>query len=90
MSAAYQNLFDYMYDEYGVILLHNEIQEIVRRVKLDEEQDNCNLPHVINNEAEVSSEGVAVCFNYKCPFDMNNEGVCAYGSTKCTAKQTDL
>jgi hypothetical protein len=50
----------------------------------------CNKPAVINNEARESSEGVAVCFNYKCPFDMNNEGVCADGSTKCTAKQTDL
>ena len=29
--------------------------------KESEQQSNCNLPHVINNEAEASSDGVAVC-----------------------------
>ena len=65
-----------------------DTEELV--VELFEEVKKLNEPAVINNEGLASSEGVAVCFNYKCPFDMNNEGVCAYGSTKCTAKQTDL
>ena len=36
----------------------------------------------------VSVNEVAVCFNRKCPFDMNKNNICGYGDTKCTAKQT--
>jgi len=52
--------------------------------------EQLNKPAISNNEAKVSNEEVSVCFNYKCPFDMNNNGICAYGSTKCTANKTDL
>ena len=44
---AYESLFNYMSKEHGLNLLQEEMQEIERMVKLDEQQSNCNKPHVI-------------------------------------------
>lgn len=50
---AYENLFNYMSKEHGLNLLQEEMQEIERMVKLDEQQSNCNLPQVIGCVSEI-------------------------------------
>lgn len=42
-KMAYENLFNYMAKEHGLNLLQEEMQEIERMVKLDEQQSGCQL-----------------------------------------------
>ena len=49
---------------------------IAERIKLSEQQSNCNLPHVSNNEAEASSDGVAVCGKKNCTEPVYEFGLC--------------